>query len=257
MKLIMLGSGTSAGVPRIGNDWGTCNSENPRNRRTRVSIIVESSAGKRILVDTSPDLRAQLLATNIADVDAVIWTHDHADHCHGIDDLRTVFHNHGGPIDGFARTYTLKNLKSRFAYIFKGNKGYPAMISAHSLKNEMPICGMEVGCTDQPHGPVFSTGLRFNCDGHSLVYATDFHAVTDDMLALYKGCDILVIDSLREDPHPTHAHLALSLELADKCKAKLTILTHMDKSMDYERLKAILPSNVIPGYDGLIMRLGA
>ncbi len=251
MKLTILGCGTSAGVPRIGNDWGSCDPAESKNRRSRVSILVESAAGKRILVDTSPDLRNQLLDNDIADLDAVIWTHDHADHCHGIDDLRTIFHRQRLPVKGYGRSYTMDNLQRRFSYIFEGNKGYPSIATSTVLKVDNDIAGMRVTCVDQPHGPVYSTGLRFECDGVSLVYATDFHEITRDMLGCYQDCDILVVDCLRKDPHPTHANLVMALELANRCKARRIILTHMDKSMDYQTLMAELPQHVEPGYDGL------
>jgi phosphoribosyl 1,2-cyclic phosphate phosphodiesterase len=131
VKLRLLGCGTSSGVPRIGDDWGECDPTDPRNRRTRASILVESET-TRILVDTSPDLREQLLAANVAAVDAVIWTHDHADHCHGIDDLRQLFHAKGQPVDGYARTDTLDSLRSRFTYAFDGRDGYPPTVTGPS-----------------------------------------------------------------------------------------------------------------------------
>ena len=251
----MLGSGTSAGVPRIGNDWGSCDPSEPKNRRSRVSIIVESNPGKRILVDTSPDLRNQLLDNDISDLDAVIWTHDHADHCHGIDDLRTIFHRRRIPINGYGRDYTIESLEKRFSYIFEGNKGYPSVVTPNVIARKSEIEGIVVDCVDQPHGPVKSTGLRFKCDGMSLVYATDFHEITAVMIDCYKDCDMLIVDCLRKEPHPTHAHLDLSLDLAQKCNAKRTILTHMDKTMDYRTLVAELPDTVCPGYDGMKVEL--
>lgn len=255
MKLRILGSGTSAGVPRIGNDWGTCDPSEPKNRRSRVSIIVESNAGKRILVDTSPDLRNQLLDNDISDLDAVIWTHDHADHCHGIDDLRSIFHYRRVPINGYGRDYTMESLEKRFSYIFEGNKGYPSVVTQNILPDKAEIEGIVVSCVDQPHGPVKSTGLRFQCDGRAIVYATDFHEVTADMIDCYKDCDLLIVDSLRKEPHPTHAHLDLSIELADSCGARRTILTHMDKTMDYQSLTSELPHNIKPGFDGMRVEL--
>ena len=129
VKVRILGSGTSSGVPRIGNDWGACDPANPRNRRSRMSILVET-ASTRILVDTSPDMREQLLAAGVDDVDAVIWTHDHADHCHGIDDLRQLYHVRGRPVRGLARPQTLAALRSRFGYVFDGRDGYPPVVAA-------------------------------------------------------------------------------------------------------------------------------
>ncbi len=254
MRAILLGSGTSGGVPRIGNDWGACDPANSRNRRSRVSMIVEH-AGHRILIDTSPDLRNQLLAQDIGALDAVIWTHDHADHSHGIDDLRALYHRSRKALPGYASSVTLQSLTSRFDYVFAGGDGYPATVDTHELADEQDICGVRVRCVDQPHGPVGSTGLRFDVDGMSVVYATDFSTVTDDMVSLYTGCDLLVCDCLRYDKHPTHASVAIALDLAERCGAGHTVLTHMDKSLDYATLSAELPDGIEPGYDGLIIDL--
>lgn len=250
MKAILLGCGTSGGVPRIGNDWGACDPDNPRNRRTRVSIIIEHD-GRRILVDTSPDLRHQLLAREIGALDAVIWTHDHADHTHGIDDLRALFHRTRQPIAGFGKSYTLQSLVSRFDYVFQGGEGYPATVAGSALGDEQTICGLTVRTVDQPHGPVMSTGLRFDHHDQSVVYATDFSEVTDEMVALYSGCDLLITDCLRHEKHPTHASLDVALDLARRTRARHTVLTHMDKSLDYASLCLELPEAIEPGYDGL------
>lgn len=254
MKAILLGTGTSGGVPRIGNDWGACDPDNPRNRRTRVSIIVEQG-GQRILVDTSPDLRHQLLAQDIGALDAVIWTHDHADHTHGIDDLRALYHRTRKPLPGYGKGYTLQSLTTRFDYVFDGGDGYPATVAAVPLGESQAVCGMKVRTVDQPHGPVLSTGLRFDHRDHSIVYATDFSQVTDAMVALYTGCDLLITDCLRQEKHPTHASLEMALDLADRCGARHTVLTHMDKSLDYASLCQELPDGVEPGYDGLVIDL--
>ncbi|GGB68808.1 MBL fold metallo-hydrolase [Blastomonas aquatica] len=254
MKAILLGSGTSGGVPRIGNDWGACDPQNPRNRRSRVSMIVEH-ARQRILIDTSPDLRNQLLAQDIAALDAVIWTHDHADHAHGIDDLRAIYHRSRKPLPGYGRSYALQSLSSRFDYVFVGGDGYPAIVAPIDLQDDLDICGLRVRCVDQPHGPVLSTGLRFDADGMSVVYATDFSTITDDMVGLYAGCDLLVSDCLRYEKHPTHASVDMARELAARCGAGHTVLTHMDKSLDYATLCAELPNDIEPGYDGLVIDL--
>jgi phosphoribosyl 1,2-cyclic phosphate phosphodiesterase len=254
VKAILLGSGTSGGVPRIGNDWGACDPANPRNRRSRVSMIVEH-AGQRLLIDTSPDLRNQLLGQDIGALDAVIWTHDHADHSHGIDDLRALYHRSRQPLQGYGRDYTLQSLVRRFDYVFEGGDGYPATVDPHRLDDDQTICAIRVRCVDQPHGPVFSTGLRFDMDGMSVVYATDYAEVTDAMVALYTGCDLLVTDCLRYDKHPTHANLEMAMDLASRCGARHTVLTHMDKSLDYATLCAALPDTIEPGYDGLTIDL--
>ena len=185
----MLGSGTSSGVPRIGNDWGACDPADPRNRRTRASILVQSDT-TTILVDTGPDMRAQLLAANVQSVDAVIWTHDHADHCHGIDDLRQLFHIRGTPIPGYARAETLRLLERRFTYVFAGRDGYPPTTEAHVLADDVTIGDIRVRCTDMPHGNIFSTGLRFEQGGASAGYATDFNVITAEMVRLFKDLEL-------------------------------------------------------------------
>ncbi|QYJ06082.1 MBL fold metallo-hydrolase [Qipengyuania flava] len=254
MKLLMLGSGTSTGVPRIGNDWGECDPAEPRNRRSRVSIIVENDAGQRILVDTSTDLRAQLLANGIAKVDAVFWTHDHADHCHGIDDLRVMRYDRSNPLPGFANTVTCQNLRRRFDYIFEGQHGYPTLMNLKNVLDVQLVAGFSFEFVEMPHGPVTSTGFRFEADGKSIVYATDFSEITPKMVKCFDRADILVVDCLRRKPHPTHANLDLALELSRKAKVRHTVLTHMDKSMDYRSLCNEVPKGVTVGYDGLEMR---
>ncbi len=253
-RLTVLGSGTSSGVPRIGNDWGRCDPANPRNRRTRVSVLVESEA-TRILVDTSPDMRQQLLAADVIDIDAILWTHDHADHCHGIDDVRQIYHHRKTAVTGYAREPVIRRLSERFSYVFQGARGYNPTIEPHVLPDRLLIGDISVTSVDQPHGDIWSTGFRFDHQGRSIGYATDFHAVTPDMLALYDGLDLWVADALRETPHPTHAHLAMTLDAAAAVSPRRTILTHMDHSMDYDHLCAMLPSGIEPGYDGMVVEL--
>lgn len=256
MKLIVLGSGTSTGVPRIGNDWGECDPNEPKNRRSRVSIVVESAAGARILVDTSTDLRSQLLATEIDAVDAVFWTHDHADHCHGIDDLRPMRYGRNAPIPGFGSENTVRRLKQRFGYVFAGQYGYPTIVQIETLERVKIVAGFAVDSCEMPHGPVTSTGFRFETDGKSIGYTTDFSESSDEMVDLFHGVDILVTDCLRREPHPTHAHLAGALEFAERTEAVTTVLTHLDKSMDYAAVSAETPENVLVGFDGMEVDLG-
>ena len=252
MKITILGSGTSSGVPRIGNDWGECDPTEPRNRRTRASALVEHD-GTRILIDTSPDMREQLLAADIDRVDAVIWTHDHADHCHGIDDLRQLFHAAGTPVCGYARPATLAALDARFTYAFHGRTGYPPTIAAEILPDRLTIGGSDIRVTDQPHGNIHAAGLRFDADGVSIGYATDFNIMTDDMASLYEGLDVWVVDALRRRPHPTHMELPAVLGWVERLRPGRTALIHMDHSMDYKTLCRELPAGVEPGYDGLVL----
>ena len=247
----MLGSGTSTGVPRIGNDWGLCDPDEPRNRRTRVSILLENDAGSRLLVDTSTDLRQQLLSAEIDQIDAVFWTHDHADHCHGIDELRPLRYGRAGPMPGYAAGETVRRLRQRFDYVFAGQHGYPTIIALDTLDRMRMCVGFGVRHCQMPHGPAQSTAFRFECDGKSIGYATDFSEITREMTELFSGTDLLVVDCLRREPHPTHAHLAMSLELIEATRASRAVLTHLDKSMDYAALCSEVPAHVLVGYDGL------
>lgn len=254
----MLGSGTSTGVPRIGGDdgtgdWGDCDPNEPRNRRTRVSILVESNEGSRLLIDTSSDCRAQLLANRINKIDAVFWTHDHADHCHGVDDLRVLRYGRGGPIPGYASDVTVRRLRDRFSYVFAGEYGYPTIVNLENLDRLKIIAGFGVEWCQMEHGPGETTGYRFEADGASIAYATDYSAISDDMIDLFDGVDILVSDCLRREPHPTHAHLEMAIDLAQRCGAKRLVLSHLDKSMDYRTLVDEVPDFVTVGYDGLEM----
>ena len=250
MKARILGSGTSSGVPRIGNDWGACDPAEPKNRRLRASLLVEHES-TRILIDTSPDMREQLLAANAAALDAVIWTHDHADHCHGIDDLRQVFHALGHPVRGLARQQTMATLETRFAYAFKGRPGYPPTITAEPLPDRLTIGGVDIAVVDQPHGNIVSAGLRFEANGKAIGYATDFHELTPAMRAMYTGLDLWIVDALRHAPHPAHPTVGAVLGWVEALRPGRTVLIHMDHSMDYARLRAELPPGVEPGFDGL------
>lgn len=246
----MLGCGTSSGVPRIGNEWGACDAEDPRNRRTRVSVLIEHQ-GTRILVDTGPDMRAQLLAAEVGTVDAVIWTHEHADHVFGIDDLRQIFHLLGRPVLGYARPGTRARMEAMFGYVFEGHHGYPPTVALDNLPDVLSIGSLTVRVVDQPHGAITSAGLRFEADGKSFGYATDFNTMTAAMRTLYQGLDVWIVDALRRRPHPTHPHVAQVLGwIADLAPGRAA-LTHMDHSMDYAELSAELPAGVEPGFDGL------
>lgn len=251
MKLRILGSGTSSGVPRIGNDWGDCDPTEPRNRRTRASALVWTET-TRILIDTSPDFREQALSAGITDLDAVIWTHDHADHCHGIDDLRVLMHlREGEPLRGLARPFTLERLGERFGYVFKGGKLYRPTVAIEPLPDAITIGDIHIRVADQPHGGITSAGLRFESNQKSIAYAIDFNEMTQDMRNLYEDLDIWVVDCLRRKPHPTHADLGAVLGWVTDLAPRRTLLAHMDNSMDYATLTASLPAGVEPGFDGM------
>lgn len=255
MKVRILGCGTSSGVPRIGNDWGNCDPQEARNRRTRSSILVESD-GERLLIDCGPDLRQQLLAADIAHIDHVIVTHDHADHCHGIDELRQVAHYLGRPVALHARQETLERLTKKFEYIFEGTSLYPAVVEATAVEGECQFGGGKLTFADQPHGGITSLGIRIDEGTSSVGYAIDFHDFTADMAILYDQVDVWICDCLRETPHPTHAHLEAVLGWAHELKVGKLLLTHLDKSMDYATLVAKLPDWAAPAYDGQELILG-
>ena len=249
MKVTILGCGTSSGVPRIGNDWGACDPAEPRNRRTRSSILI-ASAGEQLLVDCGPDMREQLLAAGTADLAGLIVTHDHADHCHGIDDLRQIAQYIRRPVPLYARSDTIDRLARRFAYAFEGTPLYPAVIDPQPLDETLELGAATLRFVHQPHGGISSLGIRADEGPRSLGYAIDFHELTDDMAALYQGVDLWICDCLRQSPHPTHAHLDAVLGWATDLGVGQLLLSHLDKSMDYAALVANLPDWAAPAFDG-------
>ncbi len=259
MRVTILGCGTSSGVPRIGGpdglgDWGLCDPANPRNRRRRVSILVEHD-GTRLLVDTGPDLREQLLGAGVAHLDGVFITHDHADHAHGIDDLRQVFHAMRRPVDVWASPETFAVIGKRFDYVFEGAAGYPASCTTRHLTGAITIGGIAVTPFPQIHGELESTGLRFDAGGSSIAYSTDVKAFDDRAAPALTGLDLWIVDALRRAPHPTHSHLDATLAWIEHYRPKAALLTHMDQSMDHATLCAELPPLTRPAHDGLTLTL--
>ncbi len=249
MKIRILGCGTSTGVPRLGSGWGACDPSEPRNRRLRSSILVESG-DERLLVDCGPDLREQLLGAGINTVDAVIVTHDHADHCHGIDDLRPIAQARGEPVPVHARSDVLQRLDDRFRYIFIDTRFYRAVAQPVPIEGEITVGKTRLNFVDQPHGGITSLGIRIDEEGRSAAYAIDFHDMTDEMMAMYRGVDVWIADCLRRAPHPTHAHLDAVLGWARDLQVGQLLLTHLDNSMDFKGLSAELPDWAQPAYDG-------
>ena len=254
MKVRILGCGTSTGVPKIGNDWGACDPDEPRNARLRSSILVESD-GERLLVDCGPDLRQQLLAARVGSLAGVLVTHDHGDHVHGIDELRPVSQAIGGPVPLHATVEVLAGLRRRFAYAFEQSSFYPPVIDGRELREELSLGSATVRWVVQPHGSITSLGLRFEEGGRSIVYATDFSDLTADMGLLYEGADVWIADCLTRKPHPTHAHLGAVLSWAKDLKVDQLYLTHMGNGLDYRTLAAELPDWAAPAYDGLEIAL--
>ncbi len=195
-------------------------------------------------------MREQLLAANVAELTGVIVTHDHADHCHGIDDLRQIAHQLGRAVPLNARPDTLQRLRKRFAYAFEGTSLYPPVLEPCPIKDGYALGKAMLSFVDQPHGGITSLGIRTDGGGKSMAYAVDFHELTPDMAALYGGVDLWICDCLRRKPHPTHAHLEAVLGWARDLKIGQLLLTHLDKSMDYATLAAELPDWAAPAYDG-------
>lgn len=253
MKLRVLGCGAAGGVPSISRGWGACDPANPRNRRTRTSILVEDG-DNRILVDTSPDLRMQLLDGDIHRLDAVLYTHDHADHMHGIDDLREVNRAMGAPLPVHAAPDVLKAIRDRFPYVLgevgKGQSIYKPMLLPHEIHGPFTIAGTRIVPFDQDHGYMRTLGFRF---GEAMAYSTDLVDLPEDSFAAIEGIKVWVIGCLTLNPHPTHAHLDKVLEWIERVKPERAFLTHMTPGLDYEALKAKLPGHVEPAYDGLVI----
>jgi phosphoribosyl 1,2-cyclic phosphate phosphodiesterase len=260
LKLTILGCGTSGGVPRIGNNWGACDPSNPKNRRRRCSVLVEREGGEgstTVLVDTSPDLRAQLLGAAVCWVDAVLFTHDHADHVHGIDDLRAVAFNGNARVDVYHDAATGRDLKARFAYCFETQPGsdYPPILNAHDIRAGEPVLIDGAGGViealpfRQIHGSGETLGFRFG----GIAYSPDMSDLPEESLGFLLDLDVWVIDSLRYTSHPSHLSVAQALAWIDRVRPKRAVLTHMHIDLDYESLKRALPPGVEPSYDGMVL----
>lgn len=260
MRITILGCGGAGGVPMIGGRWGACDPENPRNRRRRASILVEEG-GTAVLVDTSPDLRQQLLDADVSRLDGVIYTHDHADHVHGIDELRALNRLQRQWIDLYADTGTLNGLRKRFSYVFEPERTVPEefafykpCLTPHEIApaGVFTVGGLEIEPFDQDHGFMRTLGLRFA----DAAYTTDAVDLPPSAFAALTGLKLWIVGCLRYEPHPTHAHLDKVLDWIERVQPERAVLTHLGTDMDYEELAARLPQGVEPAYDGLVLEVG-
>jgi phosphoribosyl 1,2-cyclic phosphate phosphodiesterase len=254
MKVTVLGCGPSTGVPAIGPDWGDCDPSDPRNRRRRASLLIECR-GKTILIDTSPDLRAQLLDADVAHIDAVIMTHAHADHLHGIDDLRAVNRVMRRAIPLYTDAASLNEVEQRFGYVFDPPPPdgffYKPTLVPHTIDGPFDAAGLQVTPFAQDHGYGTTLGLRIGALG----YSTDVTELDDAAFTALAGIELWIVDCLRYEPHPTHSHLAKTLAWIERVRPRRAVLTHLDRQLDYRTLAAQLPSGVEPGRDGLVIEL--
>jgi phosphoribosyl 1,2-cyclic phosphate phosphodiesterase len=235
--------------------WGKCDPANPKNRRLRPSILVEQGSAV-LLVDSSPDLREQLLAADVRRLDAVLYTHGHADHVHGIDDLREVNRAMRGPIDAYGTEDTLKDIASRFGYVFEPldletQPVFKPWLRPHAVEGRFQAAGLEIEALDQDHGYCRSTGFRIG----TMAYCTDVVEFPVQTWERLTGLDLWIVDCMTDHPHPTHAHLDKVIAWASRLKPKRTVLTHMSPLLDYARLLDILPEGIEPGYDGMVLEL--
>ncbi len=262
LEFTILGCGSSGGVPRADGDWGACDPAEPRNRRGRSSLLVrrKSEAGPlyetTVLVDTSPDLREQAIAAAVKRVDAVLFTHDHADQAHGIDDLRAFFIRQRERIPAWMDATTFASLNNRFGYIFEPVGGYPAICEPRVIPDHGdawhvsgPNGPVPVTTFDLDHGGVRSVGYRFG----GVAYCPDVHEVPPESYPALEGLDLWIVDALRFTPHPTHAHLDKTLGWIERVKPRRAIVTNLHIDMDYNSLLRRLPANVEPAYDGMVI----
>lgn len=251
MKITILGSGTSTGVPMVGCHCQVCDSTDPRDKRTRASILVECG-DQRILVDTSTDLRRQALREGIPHVDAVLLTHTHADHIHGIDDLRGFHFLHRRIIPCYGSPETMRKVTTSFAYIFDGlcSEGYSPLLEPFTVEDAFELFGCSIVPVPIMHGSFKATGYRFE----NAAYLTDCSAIPDSSMALLQGLDLLIIDALRYSPHPNHYNIEGALQVVQALRPRRTLLTHLTHEV-HQRDGARLPPGVEFAYDGLSVEL--
>jgi phosphoribosyl 1,2-cyclic phosphate phosphodiesterase len=264
VRFTILGCGSSPGVPRIGGHWGACDPNEPKNRRRRCSLLaqrISDSGATSVIVDTSPDLREQVLSAGLQSVDGVLYTHPHADHLHGIDDLRGFVINMRRRVDIYADDQTMARLKQAFGYCFETPRGseYPPILNGHAIMDAVEVivsgAGGPVGAMPirQMHGNITSLAFRFG----GLAYSPDVSGLDDRAAEQLEGLDVWIVDALRPRPHPSHFSVDEALGWIERLKPKRAILTHMHVDLDYATLKRELPPHVEPAYDGMTVELPA
>ncbi|MEJ8573203.1 MBL fold metallo-hydrolase [Microbaculum marinum] len=262
LVVTILGCGSSGGVPRVASGWGACDPANPRNRRRRCSILVERSGpngSTTVLVDTSPDLREQLIGASVSWLDGVLISHDHADHTHGIDDLRPIVIHNRRRVAVYMEPEAGERLKERFSYCFDAPPGspYPPILDSHEMLPPTPVVidGEGGAIVAEPipviHGPSAALGFRFA----DFAYTPDVSDIPEESIELLQDLDVWVVDALRESPHISHFTVDEALEWVGRIKPRRAILTNMHVDLDYEALRGRLPANVVPAYDGMRIEL--
>lgn len=260
LRATILGCGSSGGVPRLGGHWGDCDPLEPKNARRRCSLLLEriTDQGRtQVLIDTSPDMRAQLLDAGVGQLDAVVFTHAHADHVHGIDDLRQLVFNTGTRLQVWADGPTQDALMSRFGYTFVQPKAspYPPILEMNTIEGPVSIDGAGGPMVLHPirlnHGSVDALGFRVE----GLAYAPDVVGIYPESWTMLEGLDIWIVDALRRKPHPSHAHLEMTLGWIAQARPKLAVLTNMHLDLDYATVAQETPEHVTPAFDGMVLTL--
>jgi len=255
----IMGSGSSGGVPRIGGGWGACDPANPKNRRRRCSLLIEGRTGEspptRVIVDTGCDLREQLLSAQVDRVEAVLYTHEHADHTHGIDDLRVLALNNRRRVDVYFSHEAGQRIVSSFSYCFTAppGSGYPPILNQNLIAAGEPLTvsgpggDIEILPFKQDHGEIFSLGFRIG----NFAYSCDLSGIPPESVDIVSDLDVWILDALRPAPHPSHLSLAEALEHVDRFKPRQAVLTNLHIDLDYAQTDRITPENVRPAFDGL------
>lgn len=261
LEVTVLGCGSSGGVPRADGDWGVCDPAEPKNRRLRCSLLVRrkgEGAETTVLVDTSPDFREQAIAARVQRLDGVLFSHDHADQTHGIDDVRAFFIRQRARIPAWMDAATRASLTDKFGYIFESSGGYPAILEARSLpaygsafEIDGPSGPIPVNSFDMDHGAIRCVGFRLG----NVAYSPDVNGLPEAAFEALAGVDVWIVDALRHTPHPTHAHLEQTLRWIERVKPRRAILTNMHIDLDYRQLLSDLPPGVEPAFDGLTVEV--